>query len=130
MGRGHRAGHSRERDCQSTWAAMISTTDEGASATNIYLLIVLKVGVHDGVGRASSFQGLSPWLACGVFSTCPNVVISVCVLTASSYKDTGHTGLGILDDLVVKNPPANARDVGSIPVLGRSPGVANGNPLQ
>ena len=55
---------------------------------------------------------------------------SLCVLTASSYKATGYTGLGFLDDLVVKNPPANARDVGSIPVLGRSPGVANGNPLQ
>ena len=35
--------------------------------------------------------------------------------------------------LVVKNLPANAggiRDVGSIPGLGRSPGVGNGNPLQ
>ena len=35
--------------------------------------------------------------------------------------------------LVVKNPPANAgdaRDMGSIPGLGRSPGVGNGNPLQ
>ena len=35
--------------------------------------------------------------------------------------------------LVVKNPPANAediRDAGSIPVLGRSPGGGQGNPLQ
>ena len=35
--------------------------------------------------------------------------------------------------LVVKNPPANAgdaRDMGLIPGLGRSPGVGNGNPLQ
>ena len=35
--------------------------------------------------------------------------------------------------LVVKNPPANvedARDIGSIPGLGRSPGVGNGSPLQ
>ena len=31
---------------------------------------------------------------------------------------------------VVKNPPANARDVGLIPGLGRSPGEGNGNPLQ
>ena len=31
---------------------------------------------------------------------------------------------------MVKNPPANARDVGSIPGLGRSPGAGNGNPLQ
>ena len=31
---------------------------------------------------------------------------------------------------VVKNPPANAGDVGSVPGLGRSPGEGNGNPLQ
>ena len=31
---------------------------------------------------------------------------------------------------VVKNPPDNAEDVGSIPGSGRSPGGGNGNPLQ
>ena len=31
---------------------------------------------------------------------------------------------------VVKNPPANAGDMGSIPGLGSSPGKGNGNPLQ
>ena len=31
---------------------------------------------------------------------------------------------------MVKYPPANAGDAGSIPELGRSPGVGNGNPLQ
>ena len=34
---------------------------------------------------------------------------------------------------MVKNPPANAggaRDSGSIPGLGKSPGEGNGNPLQ
>ena len=31
---------------------------------------------------------------------------------------------------VVKNPPANAGDAGSIPGLGRSPGEGHGNPLQ
>ena len=31
---------------------------------------------------------------------------------------------------VVKDLPANARDAGSIPGSGRSPGVGNGNPLQ
>ena len=31
---------------------------------------------------------------------------------------------------MVKSPPANARDVGSIPGSGRSPGRGNGNPLQ
>ena len=30
----------------------------------------------------------------------------------------------------MKNPPANAGDVGSISGLGRSPGGENGNPLQ
>ena len=31
---------------------------------------------------------------------------------------------------LVKNPPANAGDWGSIPGSGRSPGEGNGNPLQ
>ena len=31
---------------------------------------------------------------------------------------------------MVKNPPANAADVGSIPGLGRYPGGGNGKPLQ
>ena len=31
---------------------------------------------------------------------------------------------------MVKNPPDNAGDMGSIPESGRSPGVGNGNPLQ
>ena len=31
---------------------------------------------------------------------------------------------------MVKNPPANAGNMGSIPELGRSPGKGNGNPLQ
>ena len=34
------------------------------------------------------------------------------------------------DDSVVKNPPANAGDKGSISGLGRSPREGNGNPLQ
>ena len=31
---------------------------------------------------------------------------------------------------MIKNLPANAADIGSIPGLGRSPGGGNGNPLQ
>ena len=38
--------------------------------------------------------------------------------------------LGFPGSSVVKNPPANAADMGSIPGLGRSPGERNGNPLQ
>ena len=41
--------------------------------------------------------------------------------------------MGFPSGAVVKNPPANAgdaRDTGSIPGLGRSPGEGNDNPLQ
>ena len=31
---------------------------------------------------------------------------------------------------MVKNSPANARDMGLTPKSGRSPGIGNGNPLQ
>ena len=31
---------------------------------------------------------------------------------------------------MVKNPPANAEDMGSVSELGRYPGEGNGNPLQ
>ena len=31
---------------------------------------------------------------------------------------------------MIKNPPANAGDTGSSPVLGRSPGGRHGDPLQ
>ena len=51
------------------------------------------------------------------------VVLTYISLMADSFPD----------DAVVKNPPANAGDagdMGSIPKLGRSPGVGNGNPLQ
>ena len=38
--------------------------------------------------------------------------------------------LGFSGGSVVKNPPANVGDVGSIPGTGRSSGGGNGNPLQ
>ena len=41
-----------------------------------------------------------------------------------------HIWRGFPGSSVVKNPPANAGDVGSIPRLGRCPGGGNGNPLQ
>ena len=45
------------------------------------------------------------------------------IITLSFHK-------GFPGGSLVKNPPANAGDVGLIPGLGRSPGVGNGNPLQ
>ena len=38
--------------------------------------------------------------------------------------------MGFSGDSMVKNPPANAGDLGSIPWFGRSLGEGNGNPLQ
>ena len=38
--------------------------------------------------------------------------------------------LGLSDTSLVKNPPANAGDTGSIPGSGRYPGEGHGNPLQ
>ena len=38
--------------------------------------------------------------------------------------------LGFPGGSMVKNPPANAGDMGLIPGLGQSPGEGNGNPLQ
>ena len=38
--------------------------------------------------------------------------------------------MNFLSGSVVKNPPANAGDMGLLPELGRSPGERNGNPLQ
>ena len=38
--------------------------------------------------------------------------------------------MGFPGSLVIKNPPANARDMGLIPGWGRSPREGNGSPLQ
>ena len=37
---------------------------------------------------------------------------------------------GFCDGSVVKNPPANAEDMSSVPGLGISPGEGKGNPFQ
>ena len=50
----------------------------------------------------------------------------------SQNEDTNRSNVdkGFPGGSVVKNPPANARDLGSIPGLGRSSGEGNGNSLQ
>ena len=40
-----------------------------------------------------------------------------------------HGYAGFTGGSLMKNPPANPGDVGSVPGSGRSPGVGNGNPL-
>jgi len=50
-----------------------------------------------------------------------------------TYLHYVYTLMGFLGGAVVKNSPASAgdaRDLGSIPGSGRSPGGGNGNPLQ
>ena len=49
------------------------------------------------------------------------------------YLEVGfldHTAVGVSGGSVVKNPPANAGDIGLTLTLERSPGEGNGNPLQ
>ena len=53
------------------------------------------------------------------------------MLNLSNQINFKHTCLrGFLTGSVVKNLPANAGDMGSIPGSGRSPGEGNGNPPQ
>ena len=53
-------------------------------------------------------------------------------LSKTLIYDIWYTVLGISggSGSVIKDPPANAGDVDSIPGLGRPPGGGNGNPLQ
>ena len=50
-------------------------------------------------------------------------------LTKGNWSITNKPSGGFPRGSVVKNQPADARDVGSIPGSGRSSGGGNGNPL-
>ena len=50
-------------------------------------------------------------------------------LVAEQKQETPATMRGFPGGSVVKNPPANTGDMGSIPESGRYPGEGNGNPL-
>ena len=65
------------------------------------------------------------WLS--VFSPFLVLLFSLLFVFPISFP---HLLSGFPGDSVVKNPPTNAGDAGSIPGLGRSPGGGNGNPLQ
>ena len=52
-----------------------------------------------------------------------------CILNHNDNR-SALLGRGFPGCVVVSNLPANARHAGSIPVLGRSSGGGNGNPLQ
>ena len=54
----------------------------------------------------------------------------MCIYTYTHAHTYVYTHVGFASGSVVKNLPANARDMDSIPELGRSPGEGNGHSLQ
>ena len=50
--------------------------------------------------------------------------------TSGFHLSVYQNNLGFPGGSVVKNLPANAEDVDSVPGSGRSPGKGNGNPLK
>ena len=52
------------------------------------------------------------------------------VFTDLAFLNSPNPHTGFPGGSVVKNPPANAGDIGSVPDPGRSSGEGNGNPLQ
>ena len=59
-----------------------------------------------------------------------NIEVSTKAFSKVKIQYVLHTLLGFPGGSVVKNPPANAGDIGPIPGSGRSPGERNGNLLQ
>ena len=59
-----------------------------------------------------------------------NELFHISFNTKSSESGVSFYILGFPHGSVIKNPPANARDVGSIPGSGRSLEEANGYPFQ
>ena len=85
----------------------------------------MTLGCRIGVGSRGSFQ-----VVAAPSGTMKGYQEEVWIFYGSKY---GFMSRASQVALVVKNPPANSgdvRDVGSIPVWGRSPGEGNGNPLQ
>ena len=59
-----------------------------------------------------------------------NELFHISFNTKSSESGVSFYILGFPHGSVIKNPPANARDVGSIHGWGRFPGIGKDNPLQ
>ena len=62
--------------------------------------------------------------------TAPREGICVLISPALAFLAGAHEDLGFPHSLVGKESTCNARDPGSIPGLGRSPGEGKGYPLQ
>ena len=61
-----------------------------------------------------------------LFQKCTNIVKAEAL---KLHPPSNKAGVS-LGGSMIKNPPVNAGDAGSIPGSGRSPGEGNGNPLQ
>ena len=78
-------------------------------------------------------SGTSCLLISEAFSPTTQLKISLSLETLLPFLIFFHNSnhhAGFPGDLVVKNPPANAGDLGLISGSGRSPGEENGHPLQ
>ena len=73
--------------------------------------------------------GASPW-GPKEWDTTERLVENYPRKKMGNFKHVLTCRRGFPGSSVVKNPPANAGDVGSVLGLGRSPGEGNGNPLQ
>ena len=90
------------------------------------------LGSISRLGRSPGVRKGYPLQYCGLENSMDCIVHGVTKSQTwlSDFHFTSLPFLGFPGGSVVKNPPANAGDVGSSPGLGRSPGEGNGNPLQ
>ena len=56
--------------------------------------------------------------------------MQIYLINTHATQTVAYYVAGFPGSTVVKNLPINAREVSSVPVLGRSPGVGNANPFQ
>ena len=90
------------------------------------------LGSIPGLGRSPGEGKGYPLQYCGLENSMDCIVHGVTKSQTwlSDFHFTSLPFLGFPGGSVVKNPPANAGDMGSSPGLGRSPGEGNGDPLQ
>ena len=57
-------------------------------------------------------------------------ILALSIRSLTIHLQLDNVKFSFPGDSVVKNPPANAGDMGSVPGLERSPGEGNSNPLR
>ena len=92
--------------------------ESGKKLTDLQSLFVWSIWYHK-TGNSTYFQNVL------FVSSSEHLDLWLCIYIYVYYTNGSFPFL-----LVIKNPPANAGDVGSTPGSGRSPKEGNGNPLQ